>query len=79
MGGSSRHQSDCPQAVSCELISDDEHIARTMHGLHADKRIADDVVGNQHMIAVQIDSLSGILDVVADDPSLITDWSARSR
>jgi len=61
------HQPYGPQVVPRELIARDQHIAAAMHGLHPDVRVVDDVVGNDHMVAVNVDALGSVLDVVAED------------
>ena len=67
MGRRARHEADGPQAVPVKLIAGDDHISRAMHGLHSHEGIRHDVVRHDDMIAMQIDTLRGILDVVAQN------------
>ena len=38
-----------------------------MHRLHPHEAVRDDVVGQDHMVGMQVDALGGVLDVIAQD------------
>jgi len=67
MGGGAGHESDGPERVLHELVARDEHIAGTVHRLHPHEAVRDDVVGQDHVVGMQVDALRGVLDVVAQD------------